>query len=450
MPVYGSHRLPYEDLAVGRRLRCARQCRGLTLRDLAKLTRLSPALLSQLETERRPLDVGQGLAIASALGLTVDDLLSDDSTIPYQVVRDDQLLTRKPRQVALLSPAAQHGVTPMQFYALADRFTGRHMEPLRGLVMPARSNRSVAFSFQHEQEFILVLRGTMELSLKTPTGTEQHQLGPGDSVYFWSNLPHCIRSLDAHAAETLQVFASAPGSLRKENSWLVAPHAEAESGTTDRLKSIGRKLKCCRVATEETLHHVAELIGVTPRQLDLAESGRRPLAMSAMVRFAQLFGYPLREFMGEATACPPYSIVQRASEVGTIPPVRRRSATSPTNIFRRLNRGLPSNLMMPCFIQIPTTDEVASPHEHHGEEFIYVLSGQLELTIGSGHAVRTESLRAGDSCYIDATVPHVLKGRPLNPYDRLSAEVIDLFWCPLGEDYLFETSDGPTSPSPEA
>ena len=47
-------------------------------------------------------------------------------------------------------------------------------------------------------------------------------------------------------------------------------------------------------------------------------------------------------------------------------------------------------------------------------------------------------LHAGDSCYIDSTVPHLLRSWTRNPYSETSAEVIDVFWCPLGESYLFD------------
>jgi transcriptional regulator with XRE-family HTH domain/quercetin dioxygenase-like cupin family protein len=440
MPVYGSFRAPTDAAGLGQRLRAIRHRRGITLRELAKLTSISAAALSQLETEQRRLDVAQGIAIAEALGVAVEDLVTEATDLPYQVVRQGDLRGRQTRQVQLVSPTGETLVHSHRFHPLADLFAGRHLEPVLGLI-GGEFDRSPSFCAHHEQEFLLVLRGSIEFSIQTPASVERHELGPGDAVYFWSSLPHRSRSLDARTAETLQVFASAPGSLHAESSWLMSPRAEVNTGTSDRLKGIGRRLRACRMAAEQTVEDVAAVLEVMPRHLELAEAGRRPLPLSALAKFAQLSGYPLREFIGERKVSAPYSFVQRADALQQIKPARRLEGTFPPNVFRPLATGFPTPLMFPCLVEVPTVDSLAQPHVHHGEEFVHVLAGQLELTIGAGSSVQTETLRAGDWCYFDATVPHVLRGRPVNPYDRLSAKAVDVFWCPLGADYLFETQD---------
>lgn len=439
MPVYGSYRASTDAPGLGQRLRGIRQRRGITLRELAKLTSISAAVLSQLETEQRRLDVAQAVAIAEALGVAVEDLVTEATDLPYQVVREGDLREREARQVQLVSPTGEMLVHSNRFHPLADLFAGRHLEPVMGLI--AGDERDPSFCAHHEQEFLLVLRGSIEFSIQTPTSIERRELGPGDAVYFWSSLPHSARSLDARGAETMQVFASALGSLHAESSWLMPPRAEVHTGPGDRLKAIGRRLRACRTAAEQTVGEVAAVLGVMPRHLELAEAGRRPLPLSALATFAQLSGHPLREFIGERKVCAPYLFVQRADALQQIQPARRREGTLPVTVFRPLTTGFPTPLMFPCLVEVPTVDSVAQPHVHHGEEFVHVLAGQLELTIGVGSSLRTETLRSGDWCYFDATVPHVLRGRPINPYDRLSAKAVDVFWCPLGADYLFDTQD---------
>jgi len=95
--------------------------------------------------------------------------------------------------------------------------------------------------------------------------------------------------------------------------------------------------------------------------------------------------------------------------------------------------------MYPYFERILNVDlESLRLHEHHGHEFTFVLDGQLELTTYAGDKLVRETLRAGDSCYIDSSVPHLFRGQTLNPYSQTSAEAIIVFWCPLGESYLFD------------
>jgi transcriptional regulator with XRE-family HTH domain len=97
----------------------------------------------------------------------------------------------------------------------------------------------------------------------------------------------------------------------------------------------------------------------------------------------------------------------------------------------------PAKQMYPYFLRLLNVDiEMLLHHEHHGQEFIYVLEGELELTTYSGDRA-PEILRAGDACYLDSTVPHLLRSWTRNPYSETSAEVLAVFWCPLVEDYLF-------------
>jgi quercetin dioxygenase-like cupin family protein len=97
--------------------------------------------------------------------------------------------------------------------------------------------------------------------------------------------------------------------------------------------------------------------------------------------------------------------------------------------------------MYPYLVRLLQVDvETLTMHEHHGHEFIYVLGGELELTTYAQDKQVTEVLRPGDSCYLDSSVPHLVRGVNRNPYSETTAEVIDVFWSPLGEHYLFEES----------
>jgi hypothetical protein len=94
--------------------------------------------------------------------------------------------------------------------------------------------------------------------------------------------------------------------------------------------------------------------------------------------------------------------------------------------------------MYPYFIRLRNaSDEALVAHEHHSHEFIYVLEGEVEVSsLASDREVR-ETLQPGDCCYLDSTVPHLVRGRTRNPYSETAADVIDVFWSPLGERSLF-------------
>ena len=77
--------------------------------------------------------------------------------------------------------------------------------------------------------------------------------------------------------------------------------------------------------------------------------------------------------------------------------------------------------MEPFIVDIdPTAEQVKSTHE--GEEFIYVLSGQLKLEYGTGSHVLYE----GDSVYYDSIVPHRVFAADTNP-----VKIIAVLYTPM-------------------
>jgi quercetin dioxygenase-like cupin family protein len=68
--------------------------------------------------------------------------------------------------------------------------------------------------------------------------------------------------------------------------------------------------------------------------------------------------------------------------------------------------------MQPFLIEVRLErKEKVPPSQHEGEEFMYVLEGELDLEV-QGEKVR---LRPGDSCYFDSRLPHVLRAASARP-----------------------------------
>lgn len=63
--------------------------------------------------------------------------------------------------------------------------------------------------------------------------------------------------------------------------------------------------------------------------------------------------------------------------------------------------------MEPFLIDVhPAGEEQCAPSSHEGEEFIYVLSGEIEVSYGQ----ERYRLSEGDSIYYDSVVPHDVHG----------------------------------------
>jgi transcriptional regulator with XRE-family HTH domain len=445
MPVYSSHLVRYDDLNLGQRIREERRRQGWTLKDLSLKVSISIARLSEIETGRHLLDLHQALAIGEALSIRPESFLPPDVTLPYQISRDVEVRSRPPRHVSIVGKHKAGGMTHHnQFWPLADLFVGRHVEPVLGRIMPTADD-SLHYCYHHAEEFVFVLKGTIEFRLRSAEGDCSEELRRGDCIYFRSDVPHLLRSLDEDPAESIHVFCTAPAPIETGIDWLAQSpvlYIEHERGNGS-AHHIGERLKVLREMHGWSTSQVAEVSGLTERKLSRIENGDRAVPLAAILSLARAFGKPLRELVGQTHAGGPYYFVQRSADIPSIPSRRRRTPVErpnvpPSKTCQPLASGFAIRNMYPYFIRLLNVDlETLTLHEHHGQEFIYVLENELELTTYAEDKQVQEILGPGDSCYIDSSVPHLLRGRTRNPYSQTTAEVLDVFCCPLGEGYLF-------------
>ena len=447
MPVYTSHLTEYNALEIGRRIRGERHRVGLTLQRLARRCKFSAARLSRIENGHHVLDLLQALAIARALGLRDHAFLPEDRNLPCQISRDADVRTRAPQPTVLITADGNphrkhHGL----FWPLADLFVGRHLEPVLARIMPS-VDKKPALYHHHQQEFFFVLKGAIEFIIRTPEGLRREEVRRGDCVSFNSMLPHCLRSAGATPAESVHVFAHG----MEANTWSSRVMSQrvyvaAEDGTGARapMRVTGRKLRTFRESVRMTPAQIAPLAGLAVARVQQIERGERPLPIDAMLRLARAFGRQLRDFTAESACDGPHYVIKRCGDLATIAPRRRRMPVecphaAAANMFVPLAAGFPTREMYPCLVKVPNAEiGDREPHEHHGEEFVYVLDGEVVMNIVADGREIHETLRPGDSCYLDSGAPHVLRGQTRNPYAETSAEVIVVFWSPLGENYLFD------------
>lgn len=448
MPVFSSHLSDYHELDLGQRIRDERQRRKLTLGNVSRKAGISTARLSQIENGLVVPDFAVLIRIGSALGVCADALLPEERSFPFQITRDADLRAQPPRQ-SLVRAESGELERAHHFWPLADLFVGRHIEPLLGRIANTPESK-LRYYYHDELEFAFVLKGEMEFRIRTPDGDAIERLHQGDSVIFRADLPHLVRSPTPELAESVHVFAGPSNTLPTAWDWY-SPHARGFSIDADNNKGdpAGRKLRVLREARGWSLEETAELAGLKARQLQQIENGKRPIPLDALMALTKAFGQPLRAFFGHLQDKAPYFSVSRGEDIRTLGHRLRRN-TRFTREHERANRyyalvtDFNPRSLYPCIIEVPTGSTDVKPMEHHGEEFIYVLEGQLELTTLAEDKEVTEVLRAGDSCFLDSSVPHALRGETKNPYSDTSATVLDVFWCPLGESYLFspETEHG--------
>ena len=183
-PVPGPARPGLESL--GSRIRAAREAKGVSLREFARVLGLSPSLISQIERGRVMPSVGTLYAISNELELTFDDVFSSN----------EQPAASSPGA----GPAARTGGPVQRAHdrkriRLAggvrwERLTPGHDEQLEFVyvVYPvgAASCPEDALFRHPGREYAYVLSGRLGVRI----GFEEYELGPGDSLAFSSQIPH--------------------------------------------------------------------------------------------------------------------------------------------------------------------------------------------------------------------------------------------------------------------
>lgn len=164
-------------------------------------------------------------------------------------------------------------------------------------------------------------------------------------------------------------------------------------------KKIGERIKRLRLKKSMGLVEMGKHTGLSASFLSQLETGRVIPTLRNLARIAMVFNKDLSYFFDPE----PHTLfrVHRKAERVRLP---QSGVNDPTYFFESLGYLVPDRTLDPYlaeFIPLKKGSEVRS-HVHAGFEFLYVLSGEMDLRHGSQAYV----LQPGDSVYFDASTPH--------------------------------------------
>ena len=446
MPVFESHLGDYGEWKTGSRMCEERQRLGLTLQELASRCGLSIARLSQIENGLSIPDVEQAHDIARALNLSLDFFLPSDRALPYQLARY--------REVTLAALERD------RFARVRVMATGGSLRwSTDGAVAsPADSRAHTTVTSSSRTGIRLRLEGQVEFVLKTAEGEHREELQRGDCIYIRAHHLHAFRCVDAHPAECIHVLSSPSAGGLSGFEWLPDTFAGRRNGDgpgkgvapfdSELPTLLGAELAALRRARGWT---TAELAQIARIKRAAGGTGRERRSDSAARRAGQIRAC-VRETPARTVARPARraSVLFHSTFVRNTGPAGA-AAARPDSPPRRANaqqlspavRPVPNGPHLPLPVRIRNIDmQMLVPHDHHGQEFVYVLSGEIELVTYAEDQKVCTVLGAGDSCFLDATSSAPAARRDSQSVPASSAELIDVYWCSLGERYLFDTSDG--------
>lgn len=177
-------------------------------------------------------------------------------------------------------------------------------------------------------------------------------------------------------------------------------------------------MKARRLAMGLTLQELAERSELSAAFLSQAERGKATPSIVSLINIATALNTDIHYFI---TPPAPTSLVRRADDPQYI------DIDSPV-VYKRLDAEIRNQKMNALLMEIPPGVELPVVHRAEGEDFFYVVEGEVEQTIGD----KTFTLGQGDSTHHNTQVDHSVINR--------SGKTAKLIW--VGTPLLFPPSSG--------
>ena len=184
-----------------------------------------------------------------------------------------------------------------------------------------------------------------------------------------------------------------------------------ERGKTDVIEesirpyAIAEKLRSLRQHKSMGLAQLAEHTGLSAAMLSKLENARLVPTLPTLVRIATVFNVGLDYFFTDARKRHVVAISRRDERIKFPADAKPRDAAYDFESlnFRATERKL--NAFLAYFHDLPPAK--TAPHYHAGVEFLYVIDGALEISIGT----EIYQLSKGDAIYFDSVQKHAYRSR---------------------------------------
>jgi transcriptional regulator with XRE-family HTH domain len=168
------------------------------------------------------------------------------------------------------------------------------------------------------------------------------------------------------------------------------------------VKNVGEKVRKIRESRNLSQEELAEKSKLSKELIAKIEESNDLPFLAPLVRISRTLGVRLGTLLDEARE--PGPVIARGSNKEAGFGFSHRDSLDSSNLsFLPLASDKNGRHMEPFLIDIlPTEDSEFSFSSHEGEEFLYVLAGEVELSYGSD----VFKISEGDSIYYDSLVKH--------------------------------------------
>jgi len=164
---------------------------------------------------------------------------------------------------------------------------------------------------------------------------------------------------------------------------------------------VGEKIRVMRERLGMTVQDLADKSGFSAALITQIENRMVSPPLGVLVEIANGMNLPISSFLFEGEG-KHFTIVRKENR-RTVSRVAVRGASVEDYSYESLGAAKKDHKMEPFVVRLrPRGRRALSMSVHSGEEFIYVLSGSVEVVL-EGYG---EVLGEGDSIYFDSPIPH--------------------------------------------
>lgn len=185
---------------------------------------------------------------------------------------------------------------------------------------------------------------------------------------------------------------------------------------------IGAKVRMVRENRKLSIEEVSERTNLSVEQIASIEDGSLVPNLTPLIKIARVLGVRLGTFMDDDENLGP--VVSRAQEKKEVTRFSDRGNAINSDLdFYTLAQNKAGRHMDPFVIDIfPSSEEEVKLSTHEGEEFIYVLEGEVEIKYGK----ETYHLKTGDSIYYESIVAH-----HVHSFGSENAKILAVVYTPV-------------------
>ena len=188
--------------------------------------------------------------------------------------------------------------------------------------------------------------------------------------------------------------------------------------------AVGAKIKGLREFKHLTVEEIADRTGLSASQIISIESDENLPSLGPLIKIARSLGVRLGTFLDDNDGLGPVVCLAKDRERDKSISFSNDASDARKHMeYHPLAKQKTGRHMEPFVIDInPEESPEYQLSAHEGEEFIYVMSGEVEIVYGKD----TYTLKEGDSIFYDSIVNHHVHGAP-----GKSAKILAVVYIPF-------------------